>query len=208
MCVAAGCLHDQSMAMPRRCIAVRRRGCENALTMRCRPSIRATEPAYGTTTPVPRRRGVVDVDDRVVQPADVGDERQSAVPHRLHLSQPARLETARHQERVGAGEQVVGQTLVVSTDEGHMLRVSSCRPRQRIGEALITVAEHDQGRPEPPQERGQAATPDRRLSDRRDASPWSAADHPRRRVRSRPAAWRGSRPWQRDLSTRTVAGRW
>ena len=129
MCAAAGRLHDQSMAMPRRCIAARRRGCEYALTMRCSPSINATDVRLRHDDPGAARRLVVDVDDGVVQPTDVGHQRQRAVPHRLHLGEAARLEAARHDEDVGAGEQLVGQRLVVAADERNVLRVGARPPR-------------------------------------------------------------------------------
>ena len=86
---------------------------------------------------------VVDVDHGVVQPADVGHDRQRAVAHRLHLGEAARLEAARHQQQVAAGEQPVGEALVVALDGTRPVRVARRRPRRSASaSACVAVAEH------------------------------------------------------------------
>ena len=66
---------------------------------------------------------VVVIDDGVVEPADVGDDGDRAVGHGLHLGQAARLEPARHQQQVGAGEDQVAEGGVVAVDEADPARV-------------------------------------------------------------------------------------
>ena len=55
----------------------------------------------------------VGVGHGVDQAADRGDDRDRSVPHRLHLGEPARLESARHEEHVAAGEHA-GATAISS----------------------------------------------------------------------------------------------
>ena len=58
---------------------------------------------------------------RVDQSTYAGHDGHRSVPHRLHLSQPARFEPARHQKRVSAGKHQVGKRFVVSLDKREMI---------------------------------------------------------------------------------------
>ena len=83
----------------------------------------------------------VDVHDRVVQSSDVGDDRNGAVAHRLHLGEPAWFETARHDEQITTGEQPMRQTFVVAAVERDGARRGVGGDPQLIGETLVAVAE-------------------------------------------------------------------
>ena len=100
-----------------------------ARTPRCSASSRASEVGDGGNEAGAVARAVVDVDDGVVQPADVGDDRQRAVAHRLHLGQPARLEPARHERGGRRRRTVVGQPLVVAPTNATRCGMRARRPR-------------------------------------------------------------------------------
>ena len=63
----------------------------------------------------------VAIDHRVVEAADVGDDRERAVAHGLHLRETARFEAARHDEEVARPEHAMGETQVEALDEPEAL---------------------------------------------------------------------------------------
>ena len=135
----AGCVQDQSVLIPRRCSARRRAGCLTARAARWSASTMPGSIDGATHEAVAPSALAVVVDDGVVQPADVGGDRNGAVGHGLHLGQAARLESARHQEEVGPGEDAMTERVVVALDERdavgcevrvlpRLARPTPCRP--------------------------------------------------------------------------------
>ena len=106
---AAGLRHDQSTAIPRRCnVAWRLRSCDPSAGPEHRRQQIGRRRSGGDEAATVATVGV-GIGHGVDETADTGDDRYGAVPHRLHLRQPARLEAARHHEQVGAGEHEVRQ---------------------------------------------------------------------------------------------------
>ena len=79
------------------------------------------------------RRGIAEADilDRVVEAADVADDRDRAIAHGDHLAGAAGLEVGRHEEEVAGGIEKVRQVLVIALDEVDL------RMLEGIGQDLV-----------------------------------------------------------------------
>ncbi len=84
----------------------------------------------------------VGVGHSVDEAADTGDDRDRSITHRLHLSEPTRLEAARHQEQIRAREHQVRQRLVVALDEREPVPMRGGRGVKNGGQVGVARAEH------------------------------------------------------------------
>ena len=92
----------------------------------------------------PGGRISVGIGHRVVEATEIGHDRQRAIGHRLHLGEPARFETTRHDEQIRTGEDLMRQLCVVPVDEGDTVGQFGGCPVERIGQpggySRITLA--------------------------------------------------------------------
>jgi len=86
----------------------------------------------------------VDIDDGVVQTADVGDDRDGAVAHGLHLSEATGFEAAGHEEEIRTRSDAMGERLVVSVAEHHPFGILGGDSGERVDKMSLTGTEHDE----------------------------------------------------------------
>ena len=116
------------------------------------------------------------VANRIRQPADAPDDRHGAVAHAVHLVEPARLESRRHQEDVGARLDEVRQPLVEADARADAVAVQGREPSPEVLVARLAGAEHDERRVEPRDLVRKRRDRDRSPSDRPSARSSRPAD--------------------------------
>ena len=84
----------------------------------------------------------IDVLDRVVKPAGIGDERQSPIAHGDQLGGSAWFKIGGHQEKVGGGVEKVSKILVVSFDE-----IDTRIPQRFLKEGILHLSGSDDNKP-------------------------------------------------------------
>ena len=104
-----------------------------------------TGPNLNPVCPPPVDGQIVRVDDRIFQPADTRHDGNRAVPQCAKLRQAARLEPRRHDQRIRAGLNQMGQTFVMPDRDAHPFRIGLCGRTITILQVAISAApQHDQ----------------------------------------------------------------
>ena len=92
-----------------------------------------------TGLPASCDRRVLSVDNRVLQTADTGHDRNGAVPQGAKLCQAARFEPRWHDKRIGAGLNQMAQTFIMSDRDAYPTRIGLCRRKEAVLQTAISI---------------------------------------------------------------------
>src|SRR4029453_10640421 len=92
-----------------------------------------------------------EIPNRVDKPADVVDDRNSAIPQAVHLVESARLGPRRYKEDVGASFDEMSELLAEVDAGADSIRMTSGKPGPQVLISRLTSPKHDPRRFQPRQ---------------------------------------------------------